>query len=191
MNFVGGLPETRCGGGSTLAYTEGVRAHLPQMLRALRVTRLFDAPCGDFNWLSRTDLSGIDYVGADIDPAHVAATLSRASDPPEFAPRSKSAMIFDLVKQYPPAADAMLCRDFLQHLPERDVVLVLSRFRISGLGWLIAPRTATRSTRTSRAPAASGRSTSARAPFGFPDPIESIADGDSRILGAWPLEDVR
>src|SRR4051795_8960667 len=57
--------ESRSGSGSTLAQTATLRSALPAVLRELGAAALLDIPCGDFGWLSTTDL-GVAYTGADI-----------------------------------------------------------------------------------------------------------------------------
>ena len=43
--------ESASGLGSTLKYTENLRRELPQLLRQYSLGKVFDAPCGDFNWM--------------------------------------------------------------------------------------------------------------------------------------------
>src|SRR3954453_15345012 len=62
-------PETRSGVGSTLDSTRAIRAKLPAALHTLGTRGLLDGPCGDFTWMERVDLDGIQYIGGDIVPA--------------------------------------------------------------------------------------------------------------------------
>ena len=50
-----GNRESVSGDGSTLAYTHNLRHELAKFLRAFRVVSMFDAPCGDFNWMRAVD----------------------------------------------------------------------------------------------------------------------------------------
>lgn len=191
MPFTAGLPETACGAGSTVAFTEHLRPWLADLLRELKVRTLLDAPCGDFNWMARVDLSGIDYAGCDYDAQHIRAALARESEPPEYRPRSKSMMVLDLCEdKLPFHADLMLCRDFMQHLPDRQIVRVLRRFLNSGIPWLLA---------TSHVDAEncdiirSGMFRPLnlmRSPWDLPEPRRCKQDGDSRILGLWHRDEV-
>ena len=45
--------ESRSGTGSSLRSTENIRFHLPKILEKFNIKKLFDAPCGDFNWMSQ------------------------------------------------------------------------------------------------------------------------------------------
>jgi hypothetical protein len=189
MPFTAGLPETGCGAGSTLSFTAGIREELPRLLREFEVRTLLDAPCGDFNWMSRTDLSDVDYIGADYDQVHCDWTRARESDPSRFRPRSKKVVKLDIFRDLLPPADLMLCRDFLQHLPNYLVSVVLNNFRTSGISWLLA------TSHNNEQNADIEKSGMFRplnlmiAPFNLPSPHRSIADGDGRILGLWHRND--
>lgn len=132
MKFAGGLPETLCGSGSTLAATRDIRESLPSLLRILNVKILLDAPCGDMHWISHVDLSGIAYIGADISDENLAAARARNG--------TVVLHKMDIVSDPLPPADAMLCRDFHQHLPSAMVTQALQNFARSGIRKLIATR---------------------------------------------------
>lgn len=190
MLFTAGLPETACGAGSTVAYTANVRARLPALLRDLGVRVLLDAPCGDFNWMSQTDLSGLDYIGADFDMLHCCEMLARDSSPPWYGPRTKRALLADICDSIPVEADMMLCRDFMQHLPYSRVAAVLSNFVDSGITWLLC---------TSHASAVNSDIDSdggfrclnlGLSPINLPPPRSVIDDGPDRVLGLWHRGDL-
>jgi hypothetical protein len=61
-----GDPASVSGGGSNLEQTAVLRAALPQVLGALGVRSLLDAPCGDYHWMRHVDLELERYVGGDI-----------------------------------------------------------------------------------------------------------------------------
>lgn len=182
MKFIGGLPETACGGGSTLAATEHLRGRLPATLRYLRVRSLLDAPCGDFNWMSRVNLGDITYVGADYSAQNLIAASNRSS--------SQVFHQLDIITDALPQADAMLCRDFHQHLPTEMAVAALRNFIASGTRWLLAT-SHSNEVNTDIAEAGDFRPINLmRAPFNFPKPVAAIDDppGSGRILGAWSRE---
>src|SRR4051794_18072852 len=60
-------PESVSGTGSNLEATARLREELPALWRKYRVSRLVDAPCGDFNWMRHlvSELPG-GYVGLDV-----------------------------------------------------------------------------------------------------------------------------
>ena len=43
--------ESLSGDGSTLNYTENLRKQLPNLIKAFSINTIYDAPCGDFNWM--------------------------------------------------------------------------------------------------------------------------------------------
>jgi len=61
-----GSAESGSGTGSELAATENVSAYLPELFRRLQVSKFLDAPCGDWNWMRRVDLSGVDYADSAV-----------------------------------------------------------------------------------------------------------------------------
>jgi SAM-dependent methyltransferase len=130
--FSGGLPDTLCGTGSTLDATAELREALPALLSSLCVGVLLDAPCGDLYWISHVDLGDIAYIGADNSDEMLTAARHR----------NKTAVLrkLDIVNDALPPADAMLCRDFHQHLPNAMVDTALANFARSDITWLLATR---------------------------------------------------
>lgn len=183
MKFYGGLPETRCGPGSTLAATEGIRQELPKLLRDLEVKTLLDAPCGDFNWMAQVDLSGIDYIGLDVDSENVAAATAKQSAD-GFAPKSKRIINASILDGELPAADLMLCRDFLQHLPNKDVRRVISIFQTSDIEWFLVTSHKNQHNHDIGNRGDFRPLNLMKLPFSWPQPAKSIKDGDN-ILGLW------
>ena len=60
--------ESLSGAGSDLLQTQIISKRLPEVCKQLGIKSLLDVPCGDFNWMSRVNLTGIRYTGADIVP---------------------------------------------------------------------------------------------------------------------------
>jgi len=128
-----GSAETACGPGSTLAYTENLRAQLPVLFAQFHIQSILDAPCGDFNWM-RTVLEhcpGITYTGADIVQALVRVNADKyATDRIQFTR-------LDITSDALPAADLMICRDCLFHLPSHLVWEFLANFVQSNIKYLL------------------------------------------------------
>lgn len=179
MRFTGGLPETACGFGSTLRGSEGPRTELRGLLDRLGVTSLLDAPCGDFNWLAQVDLTGIAYVGIDVSLSNLATARRNAPD--------RDFRHLDILSAELPRCGAILCRDFLQHLPNHLAIAVVDRFRATGAAWLIATsHDAPENSDIDRVGDFRPLNLVA-APIGLDPPLEVIGDGPGRILGAWRL----
>lgn len=191
-SFRGGLPETACGYGSTLKGSAQLREVLPLFLRSFQVKRLIDAPCGDFHWMSQVDLSGIDYLGLDEDMSAIGKAFGKIS-PPRFAPKSRVFKRWDIVHYPPPVdADAVLCRDFMQHLPYADVFVVLRHFINMDISWIMLTSHAVKTNGHDLAERGLYRPVNFRLlPFELPEPAEFLPDGPDRFLGVWSREAIR
>lgn len=100
----------RSGPGSTLESTAALRAALPRIFTQYSVKTFLDAPCGDWFWMQTVDLSGIDYIGADISKSLVDQnTASFGKDGVRF-------LHLDITSDPLPPSDLLLCRDCLFHL---------------------------------------------------------------------------
>jgi len=195
-----GNSESVSGEGSNLARTAVVRAKLPGLLARYGVRSLLDAPCGDFYWMKEVDLRGvdydIDYIGVDIVPEIIARDVELYAGPHRrFLPG-------DLVDGTLPAADLILCRDCLVHLPYAETRRALETFRRSGATWLLT--TTFTGPRENRDIALGDwRAINLeRPPYNFPRPIDVINEESDEVdeelgafpdksLGLWRLADVR
>jgi len=124
--------ETVSGSGSTIKYTKNIRKEIPRIISDLRVTRILDAPCGDYNWfrlIERDD--DISYLGGDIVEALVVSNQERyGNDKTRF-------MHLDISNDALPKADLWLCRDCLPHLSNDDIFKVISNFLNSDITYLL------------------------------------------------------
>ena len=108
--------ESRSGTGSSLRSTENIRFHLLKILEKFNIKKLFDAPCGDFNWMSQVLKSvEIDYLGSDIVKDLIVSNKKYENDKIKF---SKLDIIVDKL----PVSDLMICRDCLFHFSYKDIV---------------------------------------------------------------------
>lgn len=124
--------ESKSGGGSTLKYTRNLRAALPEIMKNFEISSVFDAPCGDFNWMSHVLAgSSIDYTGADI----VKPLIEKLQS--EFGGPRVRFVHMDLIRDNHPEVDLVICRDFLFHLSTADAFSVLERFLESGSRYLL------------------------------------------------------
>ena len=123
--------ESRSGAGSSLESTSQLRASLPPLLRSLGTQRLLDVPCGDFNWMSQVDLTGIDYVGGDIVESIIEANRARY----ESGDRKFSRV--DLTSGPLPDADVILCRDCLVHFSFDNIMAAFRTMRGSKARYLL------------------------------------------------------
>jgi SAM-dependent methyltransferase len=123
--------ESRSGTGSNLDETAQLRASLPYLLRRLNTRRLLDVPCGDFNWMSQVDLSGIEYVGGDIVQPLIEANRER------YGSAARRFLKVDVINGPLPQADVILCRDCLVHFSFANIIAAFQTMKSSGAEYLL------------------------------------------------------
>jgi hypothetical protein len=125
------------GPGSSLDCTTGLVAALPGFLRRHHISSLLDAPCGDWTWMRHVDLAGVIYLGWDVDIEQI----RRNREQFERIGDGRQAWFFArniLTVPRLPVMDAILCRDFLAHLPTEHITAVLDKFKNSRCIYLLA-----------------------------------------------------
>lgn len=109
---------TVCGWGSEIAHTENIRKQLPQIIKDYDIKTINDAGCGDLNWISTIDLSGIDYLGYDL--------VSR-----DTWNNKLKCQNLDIITECMRDSDMIICRDVFIHLPNDMVNKSIELFRKS------------------------------------------------------------
>jgi len=124
--------ESASGSGSTLAYTENLRKQLPVLFDKFAIRSIYDAPCGDFNWMREViKYHPIAYHGSDI-VAHLIDDLNR-----KYASANVAFSVADIVTDTFPPADLWLCRDCLFHLSINDIRQTLGHFIEANIPYLL------------------------------------------------------
>lgn len=123
--------ESRSGAGSSLDATASLRISLPPLLHSLDTRRLLDVPCGDFNWMSQVDLTGIDYIGGDIVESIIETNRAR------YESADRKFMRVDLTSGPLPDADVVLCRDCLVHFSFANIMAAFRTMRGSRARYLL------------------------------------------------------
>jgi hypothetical protein len=127
-----GGDESRSGHGSSMQYTENVRAQLPGIWERYAVKTMLDAPCGDFNWMRSVQREGrVRYIGGDIVEELVARNQSLYTD------ASTEFRKIDVTADPLPSADLWMCRDCLFHFSDRDLYRALGNFLKSDIKYLL------------------------------------------------------
>jgi hypothetical protein len=107
-------------------------SELPYVLKKYKIKTLFDAPCGDFNWmkllLKRVNLT---YIGGDI----VKEIIDRNNS--LFAANHVKFLTFDISSDPYPKADLWLCRHVLFHFSNEDIILTLKNFSKSDIKYIL------------------------------------------------------
>jgi SAM-dependent methyltransferase len=97
------------GPGSTLGATVEYRSFIEGMIKYHNVRSVLDAGCGDWGFSSAIDWQGVSYLG--IDAANIVRDLQE-----KYVRPGVQFMGGDITDPLP-AADLLLCKDVLQHLP--------------------------------------------------------------------------
>lgn len=119
----------RSGTGTSLEYTANLRRELPAVIARHGIRSVFDAPCGDLNWMQSVDLPVLSYLGGDIVPAIVADNTLRFP--------GREFRHFDITEDALPDVDLWLCRFCLCHLSYADIAKALRKFTESSVKYLM------------------------------------------------------
>lgn len=182
-----GSDESLSGAGSEVARTERYRQALVRLIWGERFHSLFDAPCGDLNWMPLVlDQVEVDYVGGDISPALIQRNRERYP--------ALNFVEFDITSDDFPEADVWHCRDCLFHLSYRDIELALRNFARSDIPYaLITSHSGV--IRNVDVESGGWRYLDLRrTPFNLPAPRELLPDyqfGDlPRFVGLWSRDEI-
>lgn len=185
-----GKAGSASGAGSSISYTEGLRAKLEELLQQLKPKVFLDAPCGDFEWFRAMRVpDGMLYLGMDIVRELVRSNQSK------FGSARNVFFAGDITADPLPRADVMMCRDCLFHLTYRDGFAFLDNFLASGTGALLL--TSHFNTANRDLPPGKGfrQINFLLPPFNFPAPkvaIEDYVEGFSkRAVCLWQSEEIR
>lgn len=179
------------GAGSDIVQTQRIMEAMPLLFHDLGVRSLLDVPCGDFFWMSKVDLDGIDYLGGDIVADIVARNTAAHAKPGVRFER------IDLIRDALPKADVILVRDCLVHLSYENILRALRNISSSGSTYLL---TTTFPGRTNiDIPTGRWRPLDLEVPpFSLPPPFklveEGCTEGDGafreKSLGLWRVADI-
>lgn len=192
-NNAWGDPESRSGSGSSLHQTSAVRKALPILLQNLNIKTLLDAPCGDCNWISQTDLSHLEaYIGTDIVEDNINNNCHR-----NIAP-STTFVMKNVISDPIAEVDLILCRDLLPHISFEQIKQTIKNFKKSGSKYLL---TTTYEKNEKNYDIHTGYwmpLNLEKAPFNFPKPLMVIDENATdwcnekfgKRLALWLLEDI-
>lgn len=174
--------------GSSLEQTAVIRRELTKLFVDFKIRSIADVPCGDFTWMSQVNLEGVEYQGLDIVESVIETNKKK------YTSHNLKFDVLDIVKDIPPKADLIFCRDCLVHLSNRDTLRALSNLKKSGATYLL---TTTFSNSDVNIDMVSGRGwrpiNLKKHPFNLPEPLLLInencneSDGiySDKSLGLW------
>ncbi len=124
--------ESVSGPGSSLDASAPLRAALPDLFKKFSIQSVFDAPCGDFNWMKAVVAEcNIAYRGADIVKPLIDRNIAR------YRSARVDFQHMDITRDAFPAADLWLCRDCFYHLSNVDILQSLKRFVRSTIPFML------------------------------------------------------
>jgi len=125
--------ESLSGPGSSYAATIQARSFIQETLNDQRygIKTVFDAPCGDWNWMQHVDLSNVRYVGLDIVDTIIKENKKKHGHRNNVIFHTGDITTFDIG-----IIDLFICRDFMFHVSFETSLKILTRYKYR---YLIAP----------------------------------------------------
>jgi hypothetical protein len=186
-----GSSESLSGSGSSLIETAAVRRELPLIVRRFGVRSVLDVPCGDFNWMRTVPLAGISYIGGDI----VRDLVARNRRLYEAA--NRHFICLDIVREVPPSADLVICRDLIAHLSFAEARAALENLSSSGSRWLLTTTYPSQDANVDIWAGGWRPLNLQRDPFNFPAPESRFEEGVFerggtivKAMGIWRFSDL-
>ena len=190
LNNFWGSTQSRSGLGSELEFTADYRLELSALIRQLDIKSIFDAPCGDMNWMQLIlKEHQIEYIGGDISKSLVELLKEQF---PKLDVRR-----FDIcVDRFPPV-QLWHCRDCLFHLPFTDIKKALKNFVDSDIPYALFTTHRARFLHKNLDVSIGGFRylDLNRPPFNFPPAIKYLKDYKKRVdfprfVGLWTKDTV-
>ena len=180
--------DVPCGTGSTMEHTQQLRENLVNFLSNHNINSMFDAPCGDYSWMSLVKFSdNFQYIGGDIVEFMIEANQTKWPE--------KDFRVFDLTNDVLPNVDLLFCRDCLIHLSNDDLVKVFDNLLSSSVKYIM-----TTSYRPGHFDNCNIRTGQFRPinleshPFNLPNPVDYLNDGlaknANRRMCLWNITDL-
>lgn len=184
-----GSGESRSGPGSELRGTERYRKALIDFLQRRDIKSMFDAPCGDLNWMGEViKATNIHYIGGDISEGVVERARERHPD--------LDLRRFDICADPFPDVEVWHCRDALFHLSFHDIWLALENAAKSSIKLALITNHRPRMLKNLDINTGGWRCLDLeRAPFNLAKPDEyipeSLPPAFPRAVGVWRIEALR
>lgn len=132
VNFWGDK-ESASGPGSNLNNTSDTIYKLERIIKNYNIKSIVDAPCGDFFWMKKVLSKNpyLNYCGIDI----VEEIIKKNNK--NFSNNKIKFYKKDIINNFIPKADLIICRDFLIHLSNKDTKTFLSNLKSSNFKYLL------------------------------------------------------
>ena len=182
--------ESISGHGSDMKSTDSLRQLLPKILSDFKVKSLLDAPCGDFYWMSKTDLNIDSYIGIDIVNEIIEMNQQK------YTKEGFKFIALDIISDNLPKTDLILCRDCLVHLCFKQIKKAVDNFKLSGSTYILTTTYPNLLEKNKDIITGEWRPLDLeKAPFYFPKPILVVnenctTDLKEKSLALWKLTDI-
>ena len=140
-----GSSESVSGPGSELIQTKALVSELPELFKKFDIRSIFDAPCGDFNWMEKVlEVSNISYLGGDI--VQKIVDDNNAS----FSNIDRKFKKIDITCEAFPSSDLWLCRHTFFHLSFQDIFHSLANFLDAKIPYVLLTNSITNTNHVNR-----------------------------------------
>lgn len=124
-----GYWQNRDGYGSSMEYTESIRASLPGLLKKYNIKSMLDASCGQYVWMRHVDIGDVRYIGGEIVKEKINVLKEEFPD--------KEWMQLDIIEDQLPKVDMWMCRDTIFHFAHKYVKQCLENFINSEIEYIL------------------------------------------------------
>lgn len=186
--FVSDYSQTS-GIGSDLNVTKSLVTALRGLLDSVSVQSMLDIPCGDFVWMQKVNLDGVNYIGADIIEPLILSHQRIYTSP------QRTFRCLDIVIDELPQVDLIFCRDCFVHFSHRLLKKAVNNIKRSRSRYLLT-------TTFPEHPRNNGIVTGlwqplnlCAPPFNFPPPLKIMnesqpLDPPDKSLALWDVRDL-
>ena len=130
--------ESVSGSGSKKSQTSNAINGIKNVIDKYNVKTIFDAPCGDFNWIGQllidSELSKkqhLNYIGGDIVNDLILELKKK------YTKKNVNFNKFDISLDIFPKADLFICRDCLIHFSNNDIEKTIKNFLKSEIEYIL------------------------------------------------------
>lgn len=184
--------ESLSGPGSDYEQTKYLIPELQILLNTYNIKSILDVPCGDFNWMKKINLDGINYKGGDI----VDQMISRNRK--KYSANNISFDTINIVEDNLPKVDLIMVRDCFVHLPNHNIFSALNNIKNSKSKYMLTTHFTWKSNINNNdiKVGAWRRINFQQDPFNFPLPEYTIIEGNiqsndrDKTMSLWKIEDI-
>lgn len=126
-----GSDQSASGKGSELYQAKNSIDTIKTVIDNYKISSIFDASCGDFNWMRMVDLSNVNYIGSDIVKDLV------ESNNKKYSMDNISFISLDMTEDNIPKSDLVLVRDTFFHFSNNLIKKAINNIKKSESKYLL------------------------------------------------------